>query len=74
MGSIHERREGLKTHWRNLSARARLGESFGFIDALSILYKAGHVSRELALELLRERIAPDDLREYRRVRQAEPIS
>lgn len=74
MGSLTERREGLKTAWRNLSARARLGESFGFIDALALFYKAGHISRELAVEMLRGRVSAEELREYRRVRQVEPLA
>jgi hypothetical protein len=73
MGSIAERREGLKTHWRNLSARARLGELFGFIDALAVFYKAGYISREQALEMLQAKATKDDLKEYRRVRQLESI-
>lgn len=73
MGSIAYRREGLKTAWRNLSARARLGETFGFIDAIALFYKAGLCTREVALEMLRSRVTPDDLKEYRRVRQLEPI-
>jgi hypothetical protein len=73
MGSIAERNEGLKTAWRNLSARARLGETFGFIDALSILYKGGFINRANALEMLRRRASREELAEYRRVRHLDPI-
>jgi divalent metal cation (Fe/Co/Zn/Cd) transporter len=73
MGALTERREGLKTHWRNLSARARLGECFGFLDALAVFYKAGHISREIALEMLHRHASPDELKEYRRVRGLDPI-
>jgi hypothetical protein len=73
MGSIAERNEGLKTHWRNLSARARLGECFGFIDALAILYKGGFITRASALEMLNRRASREELAEYRRIRQLDPI-
>lgn len=74
MGSLSQRREGLKTAWANLSTRARLGESFGFIDALVIFYKAGHITRELALDMLQRRVTSDELREYRRVRRVDPLA
>jgi hypothetical protein len=73
-GTLTTRREGLKTHWRNLSARARLGESFGFIDALVVCFKAGHISRDLALEMLAHRVTADELKEYRRVRGCDPLA
>lgn len=74
MGSIDRRREGLKTHWRNLSARARLGESFGFITALSVIYKAGHITKQLAIELLAHHVTAEELKEYRRVHQLDPLT
>jgi hypothetical protein len=73
MGSIANRDRAMKTVWRDLSARARLGESFGFLDALALLFKAGFISRELALEMLQGRVSQDELKEYRRVRQFDPV-
>jgi hypothetical protein len=74
MGSIAARNNAMKTCWRDLSARARLGECFGFIDALVIFYKAGHISKELAVEMLDRRVSMSELAEYKRVRQVDPIT
>jgi divalent metal cation (Fe/Co/Zn/Cd) transporter len=73
VGALTHRRCGMKTMWRDLSARARLGEIFGFIDAIALLYKAGTISREQVKQYLSERVSKADLAEYRRVRSNETL-
>jgi divalent metal cation (Fe/Co/Zn/Cd) transporter len=58
----------MKTMWRDLSSRARLGEAFGFIDAIALMYKLGRLSREQVIEMLGQRVSKEDLAEYRKVR------
>lgn len=74
MGAIAERRTGIKTAWRDLSARAQRGEAFGWIQAVSLMYKCGHFKdREQALEVLFMKVTADDLREYRRTMKVEAL-
>lgn len=68
VGTLTQRRRGMKTMWRDLSTRARLGEVFGFIDCIALLYKAGAISREQVRQYLNEHVNKDELVEYRRVR------
>lgn len=74
MGTLQQRREGLKTAWRDLSERARRGEAFGHIGAAAILYSAGYFpDRESMLEFLYRGATAEDLKAYRRVHQKDPL-
>jgi hypothetical protein len=75
MGAIAERRTGLKTAWRDLSARAERGEAFGWIQAVSLMYKLGHFQdREQALEVLFKKATAADLRAYRQAHGIEALT
>lgn len=68
-GALTQRRSGMKTMWRDLSSRARLGEVFGFIDAIALIYKLGYIDRDRVVELLaHHNVSKADLAEYRKVR------
>lgn len=55
-----------KKAWAALSERARLGEKFGFIACLGLLYKSGRLTKAQVLEYLnQERISREDLRKFR---------
>lgn len=69
MGSIAQRRIGLKTAWKVQGDRR---ESFGWISAVSMLYKTGIVSRDIALGMLHARVTKEDFDEFRRAR-GEPL-
>lgn len=58
-----------------MSTRARLGESFGWIDCVSLMYKLGFFKdREAALELLFTKATAEDIRQYRKVKGVEPLA
>ena len=64
----------MKTVWRDLSTRARLGESFGWIEAVSLMYGQGlFADREAALEMLFRKATAEDIREYRKIKGVEPL-
>ena len=70
-----------KKAWARLSERAESGETFGFIAALSLLYKSGVLNRGQVTEQLNlARVTRDDLRKFREHtnsgsnRQSGPIS
>jgi len=74
MGAIAERRRLHKTAWRNLSIRAARAEAFAWIEVVTELFKAGRfASREDAVALLLTKVSKDDLKEYRRTKQVDPI-
>ena len=55
-----------KKAWARMEERAKLGETFGFIACLGLLYKAGTLTRADVLQRLREaNITKDDLRKFR---------
>jgi hypothetical protein len=55
-----------KKAWARLSERAESGETFGFIAALSLLYKSGVLNRGQVTEQLNlARVTRDDLRKFR---------
>ena len=66
-----------KKAWARLSERAQLGEKFGFIACLGILYKAGMLSRGEVLKRLNEaRVTRADLVKFREQsgnRQSGPV-
>jgi hypothetical protein len=64
----------MKTVWRDLSTRARLGESFGWIEAVSLMHGQGlFADREAALEMLFRKATAEDIREYRKIKGVEPL-
>src|ERR1017187_2253278 len=70
-----------KKAWARLSERAESGETFGFIAALSLLYKSGVLNRGQVTEQLNlAHVTRDDLRKFREHtnsgsnRQSGPIS
>jgi hypothetical protein len=55
-----------KKAWAALSEKARLGEKFGFIACLGLLYKSGIVNRQQVIDNLNAAsVTPDDLRKFR---------
>ena len=63
------KRATAKRAWREMSERARLGHALGFIDALSLLFHQGIISRSDVLRFFNERrITKTDLEAYRRAR------
>jgi|ERR1035437_4077659 hypothetical protein len=55
-----------KKAWARLSERAESGETFGFIAALSLLYKSGVLKRGQVTEQLNlAHVTRDDLRKFR---------
>jgi len=60
-----------KRAWAELNERARLGEKFGFIACLGLLYKSGQLSREQVVSRLNEaRVTRDDLKRFRERRNS----
>jgi hypothetical protein len=63
---MSERHISAKKAWAQISERAQLGEKFGFIACLGILYKGGFLSRGQVLEQLKiAKISRDDLVKFR---------
>jgi hypothetical protein len=57
-----------KKAWSRLSERARLGEKFGFIGCLGLLYKSGALTREQVVKHLNEgKITREDLQRFRKI-------
>ena|ERR1039458_9853605 len=55
-----------KKAWARLSERAESGETFGFIAALSLLYKSGVLNRGQVTEQLNlAHVTREDLRKFR---------
>ena len=55
-----------KKAWANLAEKARLGQKFGFIACLGLLYKAGKLSRGEVLEALKDgHVTRQDLASFR---------
>ena len=48
------RRLSAKRAWARLSERAELGEKFGFISCIALLYKAGTLTRAQVVETLND--------------------
>lgn len=61
-----EKQVSAKQAFARVHERARLGEKFGFIACLGLLYKSGRLTREEVVKLLNEsHITRDDLRKFR---------
>jgi hypothetical protein len=61
-----EKQVTAKKAWATLSERARLGEKFGMIAMLGLLYKGGEISREQVVEKLNEaQVSREDLKKFR---------
>ena len=55
-----------KRAWARMSERAELGERFGFIACLSVLYKAGILKRAQVVEMMNDsHITRADLAKFR---------
>lgn len=58
-----------KKAWGQLSERARLGEKFGQIAMLGLLYKSGKISRQEVIEALNlAGVTREDLKRFREQR------
>jgi hypothetical protein len=58
-----------KKAWSRLSERARLGEKFGFIGCLGLLYKSGQLDKIQAAKFLNEAgVTREDLKKFREQR------
>lgn len=74
MGTLEQRRVTCKTAWAKLSTHARLGEKFGWIACVSLMYKLGWFpDRKTALDHLYREVTPDDLDEFRKIKGTNPF-
>lgn len=69
MGAIAERRIAGKTAWKVQGDRR---ESFGWIAAVTMIYKGGYIPRQVAEGMLRARVTPEDVEQFKQARGEDP--
>ncbi len=70
MDALTQRRMDGKTLWKVYGERR---ESFGKIDAITVLFKVGSLSRNDAAQYLLEHVSEEDLVEYRKAFGIDPL-
>jgi len=70
MGALTQRRIDGKTLWKVYGERR---ESFGKIESITILFKAGVLRRQDAARFLLENVSEEDQIEYKKSRGIDPL-